>query len=117
MTLNEARCVLLASVMRADNVIHLSEIETGMAISARHASLGRGEFADDWQRSIGMRDRVDEAIARLRREWVEERELTISYLWEMATCDRELHPAEAALIVDYAKQLMVEMDRLPNARD
>lgn len=115
-TLNEARCILLASVMRADNVIHLSEIEFGMALSSRYSSSDRSAYSDDWQRSIGLRDRIDEAIARLRREWIEEREDLISYLWEMATCDRELHPAEAALIVKYAEDLRVETDRLPNAR-
>jgi uncharacterized tellurite resistance protein B-like protein len=115
-TLNEARCVLLASVMRADNVVHLSEIEFGMALSSRYAGSDRAAFGDDWQRSIGLRDRVDEAIARLRREWTEERETLINYLWEMATCDRELHPAEASLIMQYAKDLRVEAGSPASAR-
>lgn len=108
MTLNEARCVLMASVMRADGVIHLEEIALGMQVSGALALEDRRAGADDWQRSISMRDHVDLAIARLRHEWRDERERVIDFLWQMATCDRELHPAEAAVITDYASRLMAD---------
>ena len=112
MRLNEARCILLASLMKADKVVFLEELDLGRHISEVCARVDNRADREDWVAAVRQSDRVEEALARLRQEWLAEREDTIDYLWHMASSDGELHPAEAYLIVEFAKKLMVE----PNSR-
>jgi len=122
MRLHEARCTLLASVMKIDGVICIEEIEAGLHISEEEVIRDRRCKTSDWSDAMITKDRSDEAIAKLLLHSVNDRKAVIDLLWRMAGADKNVHTEEIKLIGEYARKLGISNycfsdEALRHARD
>lgn len=104
MDLNEARSVLMALVMKADDHIRRLEVDAGQRIVDRYS---RDKSSEHWISALDKTGDTSAALACLIAEPEATRAMFIADLWEMAIADTELHESEDRLIRDIADALDV----------